>query len=75
VVGSVHRITSGVDPPNHWIKHERTRSLGGLPKEGCRSHLGAAHKRNLRGCGEREAGLQGILHPKWCNVPSLPFDR
>jgi hypothetical protein len=40
-------VDPGVDPSDHRIEHARTRPSGFLPREGCRSCPGAAHKRNL----------------------------
>jgi hypothetical protein len=34
----------------------------------------AGNKGHLWQCGEREAGLQGSLHPKWHSAPSLSVD-
>jgi len=74
MVGLTHHSRSCVDPSDHWIKHARTRSIGFLPREGCRSRPSTTHKINLRWHGERKEGLQGSLHTKWWNAPTLWID-
>jgi hypothetical protein len=65
---------SGVDPHDHWIEHAGARPSPIISREGCKLHLGAVYKRNLRRCGEGEVTLQGILHPRWRSVPRFSVD-
>jgi hypothetical protein len=57
MVGKANYSISNGDPSNHRIEHGRTRSIGILPKEGCRFHLGTENKRHLWKCGEGEVGI------------------
>jgi hypothetical protein len=57
MVGQVYHSRSDANPPDHQIEHERTRPIGLLTREGCRSRLGKDNKRHLWQCGEGEARL------------------
>jgi hypothetical protein len=40
-------VDLSVDPPDHRVKHARTRPTGLLPREGCRSRPGTDNQRHL----------------------------
>jgi hypothetical protein len=58
MVGQMHHNRSNTDPPDHRIEHERTKTIGLLPKEGYISHPGTDNKRHLWRCGEGEKGYK-----------------
>jgi hypothetical protein len=62
---------SSTDPPHHRTEHAGTRPSTVLPGEEFRSLPGTMHKGRLWRCIKGKVRLQGSLHPRWHNVPSL----